>query len=151
LTPRKRRRRAGNDHGAMSQSTAFEQLLAAAAAQADPQILLFIFAAASLPADATPAQHARFKAGAGGELTPMMCVEKSLDELTTLEALVAESRDIGPPWAVVFVAGIAGNDGQPPAPTVVESALQTMVERVRSGAVGAFLALTPAGEVVGFV
>jgi hypothetical protein len=149
--PRKQPPRAGGDHRCMSPTTPFEQLLAQAAAQADPQTLLFVFAAAGLPADASPAQRARFEAGGGGELTPLMCVEKPLDELTTFEALVAEAREIGPPWAIVFAAGLGGHDGQPPAPKAVESALKTMVERVRSGAVESFLALTPAGELVRFV
>lgn len=135
----------------MSQPTPFDQLLAGAAAQADPQVLLFVFASAGLSADASPAQRARFEAGGGGELTPLMCVEKSLDELTTFDALVAESRDIGPPWTLVFAAGLGGHDGQPPAPRAVEHALKTMVERVRSGAVEDFLALTPAGEPVRFI
>ncbi len=134
----------------MSSPTPFEHLLAEAAAQADPQVLLFVFADASLPADASPAQRARFEAGRGGELTPLMCVEKPLDELTTFEALVAESRDIGPPWALVFAAGIAGQQGQPPEPKAVERALQAMVECVRSGTVKTFLALTPEGEAVRF-
>lgn len=135
----------------MSHRTSFEQLLAGAATQADPQILLFVFAAAGLSADASPAQRARFEAGGGGELTPLMCVEKALDELTTFEALVAESRDIGPPWTVVFAAALAGHQGLPPAPKAVERALKTMVERVQHGAVQGFLALTPAGEPVHFV
>jgi hypothetical protein len=149
--PRKRPPPGASDHRAMSQPTPFEQLLAGAAAQADPQALLFVFASAGLPADASPAQRARFEAGGGGELTPLMCVEKSLDELTTFDALVAESRDIGPPWTLVFAAGLSGHGGQPPAPKAVEAALQTMVERVRSGEVATFLALTPTGEAVRFV
>ncbi|NRF71007.1 ribonucleotide reductase subunit alpha [Aquincola sp. S2] len=135
----------------MSDPTPFEQLLSAARAQPDPQVLLFVFARAELPPDATAEQRARFEAGVGGELTPLMCVEKSLDELTTFDALVAESRDVGPPWTVVFAAGLGGRDGAPPAPRAVEGALTTMVERVRSGAVDAFLALSAKGETMHFV
>jgi hypothetical protein len=150
LTRRKQQRPTRSDDRAMSQSTSFDQLLAAAATQAEPQILLFVFAAAGLPSDASPAQRARFEVGQGGELTPLMCVEKALDELTTFEALVAESHDIGPPWTVVFAAGLSGHGGQPPAPKAVEGARKMMVERVRTGAVESLLALTPAGEAVRF-
>ena len=53
----------------MNQSSHFRQLLQAAAAQPDPQRLLFVFAAAELPDDPTPAQRERFAAGEGGALT----------------------------------------------------------------------------------
>ncbi|MGA0612893.1 ribonucleotide reductase subunit alpha [Caldimonas sp. KR1-144] len=128
----------------------FDQLLAAAAAQPDRQVLLFVFAAAQLPSDATPAQRDRYDAGAGGELTPLMCVEKPLDELTSFEALVSESRDVGPPWQVVFVAGLGGHGDEPPSPRSVESSLHTMIERVKHGAVQGLLALSPRGEVLTF-
>lgn len=143
--------RIDRDHGGMSTETPFDQLLAAAAAQSQRQILLFVFAAAQLPADATPAQRARYEEGAGGELTPLMCVEKSLDELSTFDALVSESRAVGPPWHVVFAAGLAGKDGQPPSAEAVEDALRTMVERVKSGAVQSFLALSPQGDSLSFI
>lgn len=135
----------------MSESTAFEQLVAAAAAQPERQVLLFVFAGAELPADATPAQRASFEAGSGGELTPLMCVEKSLDELSTFEALVEESRTAGPPWQVLFAAGLGGKAGQPPAPQAIEAALKTMVERVKNGAVDAFLAISAKGDQITFV
>jgi hypothetical protein len=134
----------------MSQASAFDQLVAAAAAQSQPQLLLFVFAGAELPADATPAQRASFDAGVGGELTPLMCVEKRLDELSTFDALVEESRGVGPPWQVVFAAGLGGKEGQPPTPKATSDALRSMVERVRNGAVDAFLALSTRGEHLSF-
>ncbi len=134
----------------MSTSSGFEQLLAAASAQADPQVLLFVFAGAELPSDSTPAQRRNFEQGVGGELTPLMCVEKSLGELSTFDALVSESREVGPPWQVVFAAGLAGANGQLPSGNVVEKALNTMVDRVRNGAVDGLLALSAAGEVLTF-
>ncbi len=134
----------------MNTPSAFEQLLVAASAQPDPQVLLFVFAAADLPADATPAQRRRLEQAAGGALTPLMCVEKVLGELSTFEALVAESREVGPPWQVVFATGLAGSDGRLPSGPVVEGALKTLVDRVRRGAVGGLLALSTTGEVPGF-
>jgi hypothetical protein len=126
--------------------TPFEQLLAAAAAEPETQVLLFVFAGAELPADATPAQRASFQQGTGGELAPLMCVEKTLDELSTFDALVAESRSVGPDWQVVFAAGLPGRDGRPPDGRSVDAALRTMVERIKHGAVGGMLALSSSGE-----
>ena len=47
---------------------------------------------AELPEDCTPEQRERFAAGDGGALVPLMCVDKTSDELTTFAALVEESR-----------------------------------------------------------
>lgn len=128
----------------------FDQLLRSAAAQAEPQRLLFVFTTAELPADATPAQRQRFAEGAGGTLTPLMCVDKGLDELSSFEQLLQESRLAGPPWQVLFAAGLPGRNGQPPGPQQVEQALQTMVERIKGGMVSGFLALDASGEAVHF-
>jgi hypothetical protein len=148
---RKPMRPTGCQHSAMSStSKPFDQLLAAAAAQPEPQTLLFVFATAELPPDATPAQRARFQQGAGGTLTPLMCVEKTLDELSTFDALVEESREAGPPWQVLFAAGLSGHGGQPPAGPTVEAALRELVGRVRAGAVDGLLALSAEGELLQF-
>ena len=129
----------------------FDQLLQAAAAEPQPQRLLFVFATAGLPDDATPAQRQRFAAGSGGNLTPLMCVDKGAAELAGFEQLVAESQTAGPPWDVVFAAGLAGRSGQPPSAQQVEQALEGMVERVRSGTIGNLLALDSSGEPLHFV
>ena len=129
----------------------FDQLLQAAAAELQPQRLLFVFANAGLPDDATPVQRQRFAAGSGGNLTPLMCVDKSSAELAGFEQLVAESKTAGPPWDVVFAAGLAGRSGQPPSAQQVEQALEGMVERVRSGTIGNLLALDSSGEPLHFV
>ena len=134
----------------MNSPTPFEQLLAAAAAQPQPQRLLFVFAAAELPADATAAQRESFEAAQGGTLSPLACVDKTPEELGTFEQLVAESRSASPPWQVVFIAGLAGRDGRPPSDQQVDSALHKMVEGVRTGRLSAYLALNPAGEVLDF-
>jgi hypothetical protein len=134
----------------MNTTSPFEQLLAAAAAQSEPQRLLFVFAGADLPEDATPAQRTSFEEGAGGELTPLMCVEKTLDELTSFQALVDESRQAGPPWRVVFAAGLAGRNGALPSGAQTEAALTALVERIRGGFVEGLLALSPCGDSLTF-
>ena len=134
----------------MRDSSPFQQLIAAAATQSTPQLLLFVFAGAELPEDATPQQRTAFESGHGGELTPLMCTEKKLAELSSFDALAAESRRAGPPWQVMFAAGLGGRGSELPSAAEVESALTTMVERVRSGAVGGLMALSNQGEVLDF-
>lgn len=134
----------------MESSSHFARLVQAAAAQAQPQSLLFVFAESGLPPDASPAERERFERGEGGTLTPLMCVEKTLDEIGTFEELVAESRQAGPPWQVVFAAGLSGANGRPPAGDEVDQALNMMVECVRSGRVQGLLALDASGGVLRF-
>ena len=43
--------------------SSFDDLLQASREQNEPQRLLFVFASAGLPDDATPSQHTRFTAG----------------------------------------------------------------------------------------
>jgi hypothetical protein len=128
----------------------FDQLLRAAASQRQPQRLLFVFAAAELPADATPEQRRRFEAGAGGALEPLACVDKDPADLTTFPALVAESRQASPPWHVVFIAALSGQNGRPPTPQQVDDALRAVVEGVRAGRVAGYLALDAGGEPLAF-
>lgn len=130
----------------MVETSHFQQLLSAAAAQPQPQRLLFTFATVELPDDATVQQRERFLAGRGGAVAPLMCVDKAPDEIADFETLVAESRRAGPPWQVVFAASLSGVDGRPPSKAEVETALQAMVDAVRLGAVGRFAAYDASGE-----
>lgn len=130
--------------------THFQQLLRTALAQSQPQRLLFVFAAAQLPADASPEQRRRYEAGEGGALEPLACVDKDPAELGSFEALVAESRVASPPWQVVFIGALSGRDARPPAPAQVEEALRRMVEAIRTGRLGGYLALDPAGDPLTF-
>ena len=132
----------------MSSASHFEQLLKTASEQAEPQRLLFVFTQAELPADATPEQRERFKAGRGGALKPLACVDKSPSELTTFEALVDESRQACPPWQVLFIAALSGQEGRPPSSALVDSTLNAMVEAVKAGRLGSYMALDPTGEPV---
>ena len=50
--------------------THFDDFLAAARQQSEPQRLLFTFAVAELPGDANAAQKAAFERGEGGALCP---------------------------------------------------------------------------------
>ena len=128
----------------------FDDLLRSARNQSEPQRLLFVFATADLPDDATPEQRARFEVGQGGTLTPLMCVDKTPDELATFDALVAESREFERPWDIVFVAALSGSAGRGPTSAQAEAPLQRMGESIKSGSIGGFIPFDGRGESVQF-
>ena len=121
-------------------------LLRDARKQGEPQRLLFVFAVAELSNDLTPEQRARFDAGQGGALTPLMCVDKTPDELPGFDALVTESREFGRPWTIVFVAALACHAGRSPTSAQAKAPLRRMVELIRSGSLGGFPPSTPAAR-----
>ena len=126
----------------------FNDLLAAARLQAEPQRLLLVFAGASLPAAASSEQQAQFEAGNSGELTPLMCVDKDPLDLETFDALLAEAAPLGPGWALVFAAAMAGQAGLAPSPTQVEAALQRMVEALKRGELSGLIPFDRRGDAV---
>ena len=128
--------------------SSFDDLLRAAREQAEPQRLLFVFANAVLPDDSTPNQRARFKAGQGGALTPLMSVDKAPEELDTFDALVEESRQYGQDWAIVFVASLSGGDGCAPTSKEADQSLQRMIESIKTGLFGACVPFDRRGEPV---
>ncbi len=123
----------------------FDDLLRAARAMPEPQQLLFVFAGAELPANATAQQRADFDAGEGGELAPLMCVDKSATELASFDALAVEAAVAGPPWAIVFSAALAGRASAPPTAGEIDAALQHMVESIKSGRIEALLPFDRSG------
>jgi hypothetical protein len=128
----------------------FDDLLRAARQQPEPQRLLFVFAGAELPEDSTPEQRRRFDAGAGGVLIPLLCVDKTPDELGTFSALVAESMSLGPEWTIVFVAGLAGQGGRAPTSEDADAPLERMVESIKAGSHRSFIPFDRNGRPVLF-
>jgi len=128
--------------------SSFDDLLRAARAQPEPQRLLFVFADAALPEDATTEQRARFELGEGGALIPLMSVDKRPEELDTFAALVEESRQFGRDWAIVFVAGLSGRGGRAPTSDEADQSLQRMIEAVKTGAFGSFMPFDRQGNPV---
>jgi hypothetical protein len=128
----------------------FDDLVRAARAQPEPQRLLFVFAGAELPDDSTPGQRARFQAGQGGALVPLMSVDRTPEELGTFAALVEESRQFGHDWAIVFVASLPGRAGRPPTSREADQPLQRMIESIKAGSFGAFIPFDRLGEPVLF-
>lgn len=126
--------------------SSFDDLLRAAREQSEPQRLLFVFANAVLPDDSTPEQRARFEAGQGGALTPLMSVDKTPEELSTFTALVEESRPFGHDWAIVFVASLSGHEGQSPTSEEADRSLQRMIESIKTGVFGSFIPFDRHGQ-----
>ena len=126
----------------------FEDLLTAARQQPQPQRLLFVFAAAELPEGSSPEQVRRFQAGQGGALTPLMCVDKTPDEIASFDALVQESQQFGQAWTLVFVSSLSGRDGRAPSSQDADAPLQRMVAAIKAGTLGQFIPFNPQGEPV---
>ncbi|SEK73522.1 ribonucleotide reductase subunit alpha [Halomonas daqiaonensis] len=122
----------------------FADLLDEARAQPEPQRLLFVFTRAELPDHPNEEQRRRFEQGEGGVLTPVVCVDKAPEALSDMAALVAESRETGADWDIVFVAALAGSDAQARA----EQHLNRMVESLKMGNISQFLAFNRQGEAV---
>ncbi|MBN9367742.1 MAG: ribonucleotide reductase subunit alpha [Comamonadaceae bacterium] len=131
----------------------FDDLLRAARAQPEPQRLLMVFVGTELPEDASPEQRARFAQGEGGALVPLMCVDKTPEELDSFATLAREAQQFEPPhqpWRLVFAAALAGRGGQAPSSTDAEQPLQHMVESIKAGQFGPLLPFDRQGEPVHF-
>ncbi len=126
----------------------YADLISAACAQAEPQRLLFVFVRAELPDDATAAQKTEFAAGEGGALAPVLCIDKLPAEQPSFEGLVLESQSTGIDWHLVFVTSMSGRAGIAPGGDEADQALKMMVESVKQGSIGNFLAFDRSGTVV---
>lgn len=130
------------------QLATFDDLLSAARSQAQPQRLLFVFARAELPRDATEEERLLFEQGLGGALEPAVCVDRSPDEVAGFDQLLAESRQALEHWDILFVAAMEGRAGVAPNPDEAEQPLRMMVEQIRAGRIGRFLAVDRSGRIV---
>ncbi len=131
--------------------TDFNSLLAVAGRQEQPQRLLFVFLRTSLPSGSDADQIRRYDDGEGGGLEPIMCVDKTLDELSTFAALVEESKQMGQDWHIVLVASLGGRNGIAPSVDDAEVPLNMMVETVQNGGdLSGFVAFRKNGEPLKF-
>lgn len=126
----------------------FSDLLQAARQQSEPQRLLLVFAAAELPHDATDVEKARFERGEGGALAPCVCVDKLPEEIESFATLAEESRHAGVEWDILFVSAMSGRGGFPPNSDEALQPLKMMVEAIKAGRIGEFLAVSREGELV---
>lgn len=106
--------------------------MSAAKQQAESQVVLFVFLKASLP-DEYSEEESNFHSGQGGQLTPVMCVDKTLDELGSFADLVSESEGMKQDWKIVLLACLSGRDGVAPSSDEVEYGLKMMAQTVDDG------------------
>lgn len=130
--------------------TSYTDFIDAARQQPEPQRLLFVFAAAELPENASVDQQAGFESGRGGALAPVMCVDKLPDELGSFTELVAESQQMGKHWDVVFAASLSGRGGVAPSSSEADQPFNTMIESIRQGNLARFLAFNREGALLQF-
>lgn len=131
--------------------TDYKSLLAAAKEQVEPQRLLFVFLKTSLPKDYNSEEETRFLSGEGGELEPVMCVDKTLDELGDFSDLVKESESMEQNWQIVLVACLSGKNGIAPSSDEAVKPLEMMVNAVKTGGnLSNFLAFEKNGTPIQF-
>ena len=124
----------------------------AAHQQSEPQRLLFVFTKNSLPDDHSVAEAARFEAGRGGGLEPVMCVDKPLDELTNFADLVKESEQMEKEWHMVLVACLFGKNGVMPTTEEAVKPLDMMVQNIQQGAnLSGYMAFDAEGNPLQFI
>lgn len=128
--------------------SSFNDLLQAARYQPLPQRLLFVFAAVELPEGSTQQQRADFEAGHGGALVPLMCVDKSPQELDSFAALVEEAKQFARPWGMVFATAMSGSPGEPPSTADAEKMLERMVEAIKQGDIDNYIPFDTHGNAV---
>lgn len=130
--------------------TCFDDLLAAARTQPQPQTLLMVFVDVELPPDASPQERARFEQGQGGALTPRMCVDRPLAELSDWNRLAAEADQQSRDWRMVMVGALAGMGGRAPQDDAIEQALNRMVMAIHQGQIQGFIPFDRQGQAVHF-
>ena len=126
----------------------FDDLLAAASRQDQPQRLLLVFARAECPPDATAEERAAFARGEGGALAPAVCVDKLPAEIASFAALLEESAAAVPDWQILFIAAMDGRGGHAPNSDEAVQPLRMMVEQIKGGRIARFLAVDRMAELV---
>ncbi len=128
--------------------SSYDDFIKAAKEQDEPQRLLFVFTRTEMPEEATKEQRDRFAQGEGGNLDPVLCVDKLPEEVECLEALIKESEQTGLTWDVAFAASMSGLADLPPTTEQAEQPLKMMVESIKGGTVANFLAFDREGELL---
>jgi len=104
----------------------FEELLKAASEQDEPQRLLLLFAKAE-------SETKKKKSKQRGTLSPVMCVDKLPEEITSFKNLSEEADSVAKAWDFVFAVGLSGKDGVAPSTEDAEPFLNQMTNNLASG------------------
>lgn len=126
----------------------YNDFIQAAQSQPEPQRLLFVLTRVELPPEATEEQHERFQQGAGGNLEPVLCVDKLPEEAADLQKFIEESKHTGQEWDIAFASSMSGLAGIAPTSEQAEQPLQMMIERVKAGTIADFIAFNKEGELL---
>ena len=107
--------------------TRFTDLLQQATEQPNAQRLLFLFAESQVTKKSNKREQKK------GTLTPVMCVDKLPQDLTSFQALVAEADTMSKDWNMVFIAGLNGDGDVPPTTDEAGPYLNQMTNNLASG------------------
>lgn len=128
--------------------TSYQDFITVAKQQPEPQRLLFVLAKAQLPEQPTATQKQQFEQQAGGNLEPVLCVDKLPEEVESFEVLVAESKHTNVDWDIAFVSAMDGRGGHPISSDEASQPLEMMVQQIQAGMIKHFLTLNRQGELV---
>ena len=104
----------------------FQSLIDAANQQSQPQRLLFLFAKAEKEESKNSNQER-------GTLSPLMCVDKLPEELTTFSDFSDEADNISPEWDFMLAVGLSGQNGVAPTSDEAEPFLNQMIDNLKAG------------------
>ena len=107
-------------------SSNFRKMIDTAEAQDLPQRLLIMLAKSEIEANDK-------EKGMSGTITPVICVDKTPDEITTFEDFVTEADSINSDWDMMFIASLAGENNEMPTPEEADPVLNRMVNDLMSG------------------
>jgi hypothetical protein len=110
--------------------------------------LLFVFTKAEAAADSSKQEIESFKAGKGGVLTPVVGVDKSIDELDNFAGLSVEAEKMSKDWKVVFVGCLDGKVAEKLDAEKVDNCLKDMVQNIQQGMVSKYLAFDNEGDLI---
>ncbi|WP_341937230.1 hypothetical protein [Marinimicrobium sp. C2-29] len=117
----------------------FDDFLAIANQQSEPQKLLLVLTRRELPQGHTDEQAEVFERGGGGHLAPLAGIDKQPSELSGFAAFEQEAAQLGEDWDAVFVAALPGSQGKLPTPKAVDDGIERVIHAIRSGMVNQFL------------
>ncbi len=107
-------------------SSNFKKMIDAAQAQDQPQRILIMLAKSEV-------EESDKEKGMSGTITPVICVDKTPDEITSFEDFVKEADSINSEWDMMFIAGLAGENNEMPTPEDADPILNQMVNNLMSG------------------
>lgn len=103
----------------------FEQLIALAHKQVHPQRLLFVFARAE-----DQLKNGKYSSG---QISPVICTDKSLKDLVSFESLVSEADEYSSDWNIVLISSFENRDGSEPTSEQADEKLKLFVSILTEG------------------